>query len=265
MDLPARLKTRLTSLSPRNLKLGAVAVLAAYAIGMLWPYLAATLVRDSAVTAWTNLATAPIQGRVQAKLPAIGSHVGADGTILELVNEQLDPGTVPRAEAAEAAAKARTKSAADYLEGVQEIDRDRRALMKLHAAQYRTQLDAEIVSREARLALLKTKLTVSRQLAERTRNDRPFAGLAPPEAMFVLSPDCSRRASRAPSAELRRDPPGRRLCGIQQALRWRTSAGPDHRSSMLGAWTAELLRTSRPCASREEPSIADRARGREAD
>ena len=67
---------------------------------MLWPYLAATLVRGSAVTAWVNLATAPIPGRVSVHLPLVGSQVGTDGVIVELVNEQLDPGMVPRAEAA---------------------------------------------------------------------------------------------------------------------------------------------------------------------
>ena len=100
------LRQRLGSLSSGRLKLTALAVLLVYAIIMLWPYLAATLVRGSAVTAWMNLATAPIPGRAPVQLPLVGSHVGADGVIVELINEQLDPGLVPRAEAALAAAQA---------------------------------------------------------------------------------------------------------------------------------------------------------------
>ena len=57
----------------------AAAALVLYAVVMLWPYLVATLVRGSAVTAWTNVATAPIQGRAPAKLPLIGTTVGSDG------------------------------------------------------------------------------------------------------------------------------------------------------------------------------------------
>ena len=106
MTLGARLRQRLGSLSSGRLKLAALAVLLIYAIVMLWPYLAATLVRGSAVTAWVNLATAPIPGRAPVHLPLVGSQVGADGVIVELVNEQLDPGMVPRAEAALAAALA---------------------------------------------------------------------------------------------------------------------------------------------------------------
>ena len=170
MTLGARLRQRLGSLSSGQLKLAALAVLLLYAIIMLWPYLAATLVRGSAVTAWMNLATAPIPGRAPVQLPLVGSQVGADGVIVELINEQLDPGMVPRAEAALAAAQARSRAARGYLEGMLEIDGDRRQLMKDYAARFRSELDADIAAREARLGLLRTKVTVAGQLAERTKN-----------------------------------------------------------------------------------------------
>ena len=139
MTLGARLRQRLGTLSSGRLKLAALAVLLVYAIAMLWPYLAATLVRGSAVTAWVNLATAPIPGRVSVHLPLVGSQVGADGVIVELVNEQLDPGMVPRAEAALAAAQVRSRAARAYLEGMLEIDGDRRQLMKDYATQFRSE------------------------------------------------------------------------------------------------------------------------------
>ena len=170
MDALRRLGRRLSSVNSRTVKLGALAALVVYALVMLWPYLAATLVRDAAITAWMNLATAPIHGRVMARLPMLGSQVGPDGIILELINEQIDPGLVPRADAALDAARSRTRAAKAYLEGVQEIDRDRRDLMKLYAGQYRAQLDAEIVQREARVAALKLKATLAAQVAERMRN-----------------------------------------------------------------------------------------------
>ena len=163
------LRQRLRAASSRQIKLAALAVLVIYAVVMLWPYLAATLVRGSAVTAWTNVATAPIPGRTPAELPKIGSAVGPAGVILELVNEQLDPGMVPRAEAALAAARARAHATRGYLDGVQEIDRDRRDLMKLYAGQFRSALDADIAERETRLGMLRTKVAAATQLADRTR------------------------------------------------------------------------------------------------
>jgi hypothetical protein len=86
-------------LGPRTVKLAAVVALLIYAVVMLWPYLVATLVRGSAVTAWTNLATAPIQGRAPARLPPPGTMVGSDGVLMEIVNDRLDEGPVKLAEA----------------------------------------------------------------------------------------------------------------------------------------------------------------------
>ena len=61
-NLAVRFTRRLQRLDRRTVKFAAVAALVFYAVAMLWPYLAATLVRGSAVTAWTNVATAPIRG-----------------------------------------------------------------------------------------------------------------------------------------------------------------------------------------------------------
>jgi hypothetical protein len=115
-------------------------------------------------------ASAPIPGRVPVHLPLVGSQVGADGVIVELVNEQLDPGMVPRAEAALAAAQVRSRAARAYLEGMLEIDGDRRQLMKDNAVQFRKELEADIAAREARFDLLRLKVAAAGQVAERTKN-----------------------------------------------------------------------------------------------
>ncbi len=178
-----------------------------YAIAMLWPYLAATLVRGSAVTAWMNLATAPIPGRAPVQLPLVGSQVGADGVIVELINEQLDPGMVPRAEAALAAAQARSRAARGYLEGMLEIDGDRRQLMKDYAARFRSELDADIAAREARLGLLRTKVAAAGQLAERTKNvaDRGYrSGDYRDDAQIRLAARTPRPRSSARGSRSRR-------------------------------------------------------------
>jgi biotin carboxyl carrier protein len=158
------------ALGSRSLRAAAIGALLIYVVIMLWPYLAATLVRDAAVTAWTNLATAPIRGRVQSKLPLVGTTVRESGIVFELVNEQHDSGEVLRAEAQLAATRARVTAAVDYLEGVREIDNDRRDLRRLYAAHLRRELDVEIAAREARIVVLEVKGMVAAALAERTKN-----------------------------------------------------------------------------------------------
>jgi multidrug resistance efflux pump len=147
----------------------AISALLLYAVVMLWPYLVATLVRGSAVTAWTNVATAPIQGRAPAKLPLPGMMVGRDGVLMEIVNDRLDDGPVKLAEAGLARAQAAVASAAGFLEAMQELDRDRRALMKQNAAHHRAELDAEIATHETRIGMLTARAKSAASLATRSR------------------------------------------------------------------------------------------------
>jgi multidrug resistance efflux pump len=156
-------------LTRRATAFAAVGALLIYAVIMLWPYLVATLVRGAAVTAWTNLATAPIQGRAPARLPPPGAAVGSDGVLMEIVNDRLDSGPVKIAEAAVARTQAAVTSAQGYLDAMQELDRDRRALMKQNAVHYRNELDAEIATHEARVGMLAAKAKSAASLAERTR------------------------------------------------------------------------------------------------
>jgi multidrug resistance efflux pump len=153
----------------RATALAATSALLFYAVVMLWPYLVATLVRGSAVTAWTNVATAPIQGRAPAKLPLPGTTVGRDGVLMEIVNDRLDDGPVKVAEAGLARAQAAVASAVGFLEAMQELDRDRRALMKQNAAHYRAELDAEIATREVRVGMLAEKANSAASLAARSQ------------------------------------------------------------------------------------------------
>jgi multidrug resistance efflux pump len=164
-----RLTRYLGRFNRRNLRLAVVGIVLFYAIAMLWPNIAALLVRNSAVTAWTNIATAPIQGRAPDKVPFAGSHVGDDGVIFQVTNDRLDPGPVKVAEAALVDAQARTVAAKAYLEGALEIDKDRRELLHVYADNFRAELDAEIVSLQARVELFKIKAENAAAIAQRTR------------------------------------------------------------------------------------------------
>jgi len=158
------------TLSPRALKAGAIGTLLIYASIMLWPYLAATLVRDAAVTAWTNVATAPISGRVEDGLRLVDTTVPESGILMQLVNEHYDPGAVLRAKAELAAARLRVTAAADQVQAVREIDSFRRDLRKLYATHLRKELDVEIASRQARVVMLEAKAAAADARAERAKN-----------------------------------------------------------------------------------------------
>ncbi len=154
--------------APSGIFLGALALLA-YLVVMFWPYLAATLVRGSSVTAWAHLATAPIAGRAPVALPLPGSTVGTDGALMLITNDLLDPAPIQAAEAGLAGARSRVAAASDRLAAVRELDEQRRELMKRYAADYRAELDAEITARGARIALLQEKAATAAVMAERSR------------------------------------------------------------------------------------------------
>jgi hypothetical protein len=71
------------------------------------------------------------------------------------------------AEANLVAARARRAAATTYLEGVQQVDRDRREILKRHAANYRIERDAEIAMLESRVAMLEGKLEAAKSVAAR--------------------------------------------------------------------------------------------------
>ncbi len=158
----------------------AAGVLSLYAIVMLWPYLAATLVR----------------GIDRHRLDA--SRDGADGTILQIVNDRLDPTPVLAAEAALADARLRVAAAAELLEQVQALDQQRRALMKCHAVDYRADLDAEIAVREARVVLLAAKAENAGDIATRTGNvsDRGYRSRDFHDESKIKVAECAGRLDR---------------------------------------------------------------------
>ena len=96
---------------------------------MAWPYLAASLTLSASVTAWTHDVAAPIAGRAPNEPPALGSRVGPDGTIMEIVNDRLDQTSMRNAEAAFKAAQARVAAANERLEVLRLAEEKRRDVM----------------------------------------------------------------------------------------------------------------------------------------
>jgi CRP/FNR family transcriptional regulator, cyclic AMP receptor protein len=76
-----------------------LAGLLAFAGWQAAPYLRSLVVRDAAVTSRINVATSPIRGSVDEKLPLPGQRTGADGHIATVRNRHIDDGPAQRSTA----------------------------------------------------------------------------------------------------------------------------------------------------------------------
>ena len=66
-----------------------IAAFLAYVPWIVGPYLRSVIVRDAAVTSWSNLATAPIDGQVAFGAASVERVIGPDGVILFIRNDHL--------------------------------------------------------------------------------------------------------------------------------------------------------------------------------
>jgi len=66
-----------------------ILVFLAYVAWMLGPYIRSAIVRDASVTTWSRAAVAPIDGRIVAALPVVGSTIGEDGHVTTIRNDLL--------------------------------------------------------------------------------------------------------------------------------------------------------------------------------
>ena len=78
----------------------------------LGPYLRSTVSRDSAVTSWIHVATSPIAGNLDSRLPKPGDRVGSDGVIVTIRNRHSDPSAAERSAGEVDARRGRRRGAA---------------------------------------------------------------------------------------------------------------------------------------------------------
>ena len=143
--------------------IGATFLLAMYATWIAGPYLHSIIVRDAAVTAWTHVVTAPIDGTITFESLAIGSKVGGSGLIAKIQNAHVSREPVDLAHLRLNVARAKEREAAQLLVEIEELENDRRATKANYANIFRSQLDTKISHyrkmiehNEKRLAAMKT-------------------------------------------------------------------------------------------------------------
>lgn len=142
----------------------------AYAAWMVGPYLHSVIVRDAAVTSWTNVATSPIDGIVDSKPLPVGEVIGTDGLILTVRNERATEERVHEARIRAELARARAADFEAFIEEVRLLDQGRGDLKARYADTFRAQLDADITGLERQSSALRQRLEAMQKVAARSED-----------------------------------------------------------------------------------------------
>lgn len=148
--------------------LGASLIFLVYGAWMAGPYLRSVIVRDAAVTTWANVATAPIAGRIEIRLPAGQRMVGADDVVMHVHNERLSRQALTEAEIKVDLARARVREMRESLSEVRLLDSGRGDLKAQYANTFRAQLDAQIENLGRRIEVTANRRDLMAQVAERS-------------------------------------------------------------------------------------------------
>ncbi len=165
---PAR---RWASSRAYRLYVPAVCILAFLAILLLtWnaaPYVRSVLVRDAAVTTWSNVATAPIDGTITFSDVLLHERVGPDGKLAVVRNDHLTRQDCDEARVNVNFATLRVQELEDFLEEIKSLDAERGDAKSQYAEEFRTQLSTKIANLENEIATLDKQLQLLRKIASR--------------------------------------------------------------------------------------------------
>jgi multidrug resistance efflux pump len=143
------------------------AILLLYSVWIIAPYLQSVLSRDAAVTTWIHVASAPIDGRVDQSLLAIGTRVGADGIIMRVHNERADQTAVKQTAAEVARAESAVAQLRLTLDELMRLNERRGALIERYATALTGSLAIEIDGAQRELGFINQRLELIRATAGR--------------------------------------------------------------------------------------------------
>lgn len=145
----------------------ATLLLAIYAAWIAGPYLRSIVVRDAAVTAWTNVMTAPINGTIMFEPLAIGSRVGGSGLIAKIRNAHVSREPIDMAQLRLDVARAKKREAAQLLAEIKDLENDRRRTKADYADVFQSQLDTQISHYRTMITHNERRLKVMKTIAAR--------------------------------------------------------------------------------------------------
>ncbi len=136
------------------------------------PYLRSVFIRDSAITTWKQLATAPIAGEIVTPLPDIGAQVGPDTSEILIRNDRLftEKNRVDDLEQRVSAIGEQIVEAAQFLDQLHAIESERLGRRQAYARIFRQRLHREIAELKQDSAARLAQITVLEDLMERLKS-----------------------------------------------------------------------------------------------
>ncbi len=131
------------------------------------PYVRSVLVRDAAVTTWSHVATAPIDGTIHYAGLSLNAPVGPDGVVAIVQNDHLSRRDYDDARILVSFARFRVSELENYLDEIVSLDKERADAKSQYADEFRTQLDTKIKNLESEISTTGTQLGVLRKIASR--------------------------------------------------------------------------------------------------
>lgn len=157
---------------PRRRRWPYVAGIAAfllYAAWMLGPYIRSIVVRDAAVTTWSQVATTPIDGTVEFAPRRDSGEVGETGLIATVRNHHASRLDLERARADVERNATEIEELEVALAEIVSLEDDRQEVKAHYAEIFRAQLDVRIENLERRVEIAESLLAVVGQIAERKK------------------------------------------------------------------------------------------------
>jgi hypothetical protein len=118
--------------------------------------------RNSAVTSWIHVATSPIAGNLDSRLPQPGDRVGPDGLIVTVRNRHSGPSTAERSAGEVVRAEKIVEELRRYLDGLRQLDAEWRARTASHAAAFKRNLEVALTSARLELEQVKQRQAIGR-------------------------------------------------------------------------------------------------------
>jgi len=159
---------------PRFLTILLVGVLAflLYSAWIGGPYLKSIFIRDSAITAWKQLASAPIAGQIVSPLPEIGTRVGPDTSAVLIRNDRLftERNRVDDLEQRVNATREQIDEVRQYIDQLHALESERLGRRKAYARIFRQRLHREIAELKQDSTAQLGQITVLEDLLERLKS-----------------------------------------------------------------------------------------------
>ncbi|GKX35938.1 MAG: hypothetical protein MnENMB40S_35560 [Rhizobiaceae bacterium MnEN-MB40S] len=155
----------------RKVLLLTILVFGAYCLWMIGPYIRSTLVRDSAITTWSRMAVAPIEGRIVTELPLAGSIVGSDGLVATIENPLLfdEKRSVDDMRQQVATAQSNAAEATDQLDDIESLERRRVSQRDQSAEVFHETLETEIQTLRRQIAVNAKRIDVLQRIVDRSQ------------------------------------------------------------------------------------------------